>query len=88
MWTVAVGLALTVGVATQAAAQAKADIKNAQGQGIGSATLTETPHGVLMSVMLTGAPAGTHAFHLHAVGQCAAPFTSAGHSPSRSWLRG
>ena len=78
LWSVAVGLALTVGVATQAAAQAKADIKNAQGQSIGSATLTETPHGVLMSATLTGAPAGTHAFHLHAVGQCAAPFTTAG----------
>jgi superoxide dismutase, Cu-Zn family len=74
----AIGLAVTVGVAAQSAAQAKADIKNAQGQSIGSATLTETPHGILMSVTLTGAPAGPHAFHLHAVGQCAAPFTTAG----------
>jgi Cu-Zn family superoxide dismutase len=74
----AMGLVMTVGVAAQMAAQAKADIKNAQGQSIGSATLTETPHGILMSVALTNAPAGPHAFHLHAVGRCEAPFTTAG----------
>jgi Cu-Zn family superoxide dismutase len=76
LWTLAIGLALTAGVAAQSGA--KADIKNAQGQSIGSATLTETPHGVLLSVNLTAAPAGPHAFHIHGVGKCEAPFTSAG----------
>lgn len=78
LWSLAVGFALTVGVAADAAAQAKADIKNAQGQSIGSVTLTETPHGVLVAANLTSAPAGPHAFHLHAVGKCEAPFTTAG----------
>ncbi len=76
LWSFAIGLALTAGVAAQMGA--KADIKNAQGQSIGSATLTETPHGVLLSVNLTSAPAGPHAFHIHGVGKCEAPFTSAG----------
>jgi Cu-Zn family superoxide dismutase len=69
---------MTVGMAAQAAAQANADIKNAQGQSIGTATLTETPHGVLLHVALTKGPEGTHAFHIHAVGKCEAPFTTAG----------
>jgi Cu-Zn family superoxide dismutase len=76
LWSLAIGLALTAGVAAQSGA--KADIKNAQGQSIGSATMTETPHGVLLSVNLTAAPAGPHAFHIHGVGKCEAPFTSAG----------
>lgn len=78
LWSLAIGLMLTVGVAAQSAAQAKADIKDAKGQSIGSATLAETPHGVLLTVNLTAAPAGPHAFHLHAVGKCEAPFTTAG----------
>jgi Cu-Zn family superoxide dismutase len=58
--------------------QAKATLKNAQGQTLGNATLTETPHGVLIHVSLTNAPAGVHAFHIHAAGRCEPPFTSAG----------
>jgi superoxide dismutase, Cu-Zn family len=58
--------------------QAKATLKDAQGQTVGTATLTETPHGVLIHVSLTSAPAGAHAFHVHEVGKCEPPFTSAG----------
>ncbi|MGE3510057.1 MAG: superoxide dismutase family protein [Vicinamibacterales bacterium] len=76
LWSLAIGVALTVGVAAQSSA--KADIKDAQGKSIGSATLTDTPHGILLTVNLTAAPTGRHAFHLHAVGKCEAPFTSAG----------
>src|SRR5262245_19015429 len=54
--------------------QAKATLKNAQGQTVGDATLTETPHGVLILVRLTSAPAGVHAFHIHAAGKCEPPF--------------
>ena len=77
------GLALMlVACSTAALAQspetAKAELKNAQGQSVGEVTLTETPHGVLLRASLKGLPAGTHAFHVHAVGKCEAPFTSAG----------
>lgn len=58
---------------------AHADLRDAQGRSIGRATLTESQHGVLLHVELTGAPAGEHAFHVHAVGRCEAPaFQSAG----------
>jgi Cu-Zn family superoxide dismutase len=57
---------------------AKAALKSADGKDAGSVTLTQTPHGVLLALQLKGIPAGEHAFHVHAVGKCEAPFTSAG----------
>jgi Cu-Zn family superoxide dismutase len=54
-------------------------LKNAAGQSIGSATLRDTPTGLLVKVDFTAAPAGVHALHIHTTGQCVAPmFTSAG----------
>lgn len=44
----------------------------------GSATLTQTPVGVLIEAELTGLPPGAHGFHVHATGQCEPPFESAG----------
>jgi superoxide dismutase, Cu-Zn family len=58
--------------------RARATLKNLQGQTVGDATLTDTPHGVRIRVNLTKAPAGVHAFHIHETGKCEAPFTSAG----------
>jgi Cu-Zn family superoxide dismutase len=57
---------------------AHADLSDASGQPVGSATLTQTPHGVLISAQLHDLPPGQHAFHVHAVGECKPPFTSAG----------
>jgi len=57
---------------------AKADLKDAQGQSVGTVTLTDTPHGVLMHVVLTNAPEGVHAFHVHTTGKCEPPFMTAG----------
>lgn len=70
-------------VASLAGAQtpsgATAQLKDAKGQAVGSATLTETPRGVLVSVQLTKAPQGEHAFHIHMTGKCEPPaFESAG----------
>ena len=45
---------------------------------MGSANLTQTPHGVLINISVKGLPPGEHAFHVHAVGKCEPPFTSAG----------
>jgi Cu-Zn family superoxide dismutase len=61
-----------------AAQTASATLKGADGKDVGSVTLTQTPAGVLLNVSVKGLPAGEHAFHVHAVGKCEAPFTSAG----------
>lgn len=72
-------LAASAVVMAQAPETAKAELKDAAGKSVGQATLTESPHGVLVRVTLTAAPAGEHAFHIHATGKCEAPaFTTAG----------
>lgn len=57
---------------------AKASLKDAQGKDVGQVQLTQTPHGVLLKMTLKGVPPGERAFHIHAVGKCEPPFTSAG----------
>src|SRR5262245_40668509 len=77
--TLAVSAALLALAAIPAAAQsAKATLKNADGKEVGSAALTQTPAGVLITLSVKGLPAGEHAFHVHGVGKCEPPFTSAG----------
>ena len=72
-------MALASFVAAQSAAeQAKAELKDANGNVVGQATLMETPKGVQIHLTLTGVPEGTHAFHIHATGKCEPPFTTAG----------
>ncbi len=53
-------------------------IINGQGADIGKATLTQGSTGLLIKVEATGLTPGWHGIHIHATGQCAAPFTSAG----------
>lgn len=74
-------LLLVVSLATlarPAGAQAKAELKNADGRAVGTVTLTGTSHGVLVHASLADLPPGTHAFHIHEKGVCQPPFTSAG----------
>ena len=56
----------------------QAAIINGAGAEIGKATLTQGPTGLLVKVEATGLTPGWHGIHIHATGQCAAPFTSAG----------
>ena len=59
--------------------RARADIKNAQVNTVGTASLRETKDGLLIMVNVKGLPEGLHAVHIHAVGKCESPaFTSAG----------
>jgi superoxide dismutase, Cu-Zn family len=61
------------------AQSAKATLKNADGKEVGRAALTQAATGgVLIALSVNGLPAGDHAFHVHAVGKCEPPFTSAG----------
>ena len=57
---------------------AKATLKDQAGKEVGMVQLVETPHGVLVKLALKGAVPGEHAFHIHAVGKCEPPFTTAG----------
>ena len=57
---------------------AKASLKDATGKDVGQVQLVQTPHGVLLKMTLKGVPPGERAFHIHAVGKCEPPFTSAG----------
>ena len=77
--TAAAGAILFAISSLPAAAQtASAALKSADGKEVGSANLTQTPHGVLINISVKGLPPGEHAFHVHAVGKCEPPFTSAG----------
>ena len=66
-------------LALPAAAQvAKATLKDTAGKDVGTANLVQTPSGVLIKLSLKGMPPGEKAFHVHAVGKCEPPFTTAG----------
>jgi superoxide dismutase, Cu-Zn family len=55
------------------------DIKNAEGQSIGIATLSEAPHGVKIKLDIKNLPPGEHSLHIHQFAKCEAPdFKSAG----------
>src|SRR5437660_7393058 len=58
---------------------ARAELNNAKGEKIGSATLREDKEGVSMELNVSQLPPGAHALHIHAVGKCDPPgFQTAG----------
>jgi Cu-Zn family superoxide dismutase len=60
-------------------ATAAAEMLNAEGKKIGSATFSETAEGVKIHVQLSKLPPGIHAMHIHNVGECHGPdFKSSG----------
>src|SRR3979490_1421081 len=62
-----------------AAESANAVLNDANGQDVGTVSLSQIPAGVLLKLSLKGMPPGEHAFHIHAVGKCEPPsFETAG----------
>jgi Cu-Zn family superoxide dismutase len=57
---------------------ATATIRDLSGTRVGMATFTETYAGVLVTGNVTGLGLGAHGIHIHSVGKCDAPFTTAG----------
>lgn len=57
---------------------ARALLRDAAGHRVGSVRITEDEGHVRVRVAVRGLPPGFHGFHVHAVGQCVPPFTSAG----------
>jgi Cu-Zn family superoxide dismutase len=55
------------------------EMKNAQGQSVGTVKVTETTSGVHFELNLSNLPPGKHAIHIHEAAKCDAPgFESAG----------
>jgi Cu-Zn family superoxide dismutase len=64
---------------TASASPAAAELKDASGKTVGSATFSATGGGVKVEVKVGGLKPGAHGFHVHAVGRCDGPdFKSAG----------
>ena len=60
------------------AEMANAALKDKSGKAVGDVDLMQMPNGVLLKLSVKGLTPGEHAFHIHAVGKCEAPFESAG----------
>jgi superoxide dismutase, Cu-Zn family len=65
--------------AQAAAKPVTVDIKNVQGQSVGTATLTPAAKGVKITIDIRNLPPGEHSIHIHQVAKCEPPdFKSAG----------
>jgi Cu-Zn family superoxide dismutase len=71
-------LAAVVLMPANSAEMANTQLKDSSGKPVGDVDLMQTPAGVLIKLQIKGLTPGEHAFHVHAVGKCEAPFESAG----------
>jgi superoxide dismutase, Cu-Zn family len=70
--------ALSPAIGAEPSLVGHAQIKDQKGAFVGTADLMQTPGGLLIKLALQDIKPGQHAVHLHEVGRCDPPFTSAG----------
>ena len=72
-------LAIQTARSSAASKPVAVEIKNSQGQNVGTALLTEATHGVKIKLDVKGLPPGQHSLHIHQNAKCEPPdFASAG----------
>lgn len=59
-------------------ATATARLAGPDGAAMGTVTLTQSPHGVIIAADVTGLAPGGHGFHIHETGSCTPDFAAAG----------
>src|SRR5215510_174799 len=70
--------ALAPAIGAEPSLVAHAQLKDQKGGHVGTAELMETRGGLLIKLALQNMKSGQHAVHLHEVGKCDGPFTTAG----------
>lgn len=75
---IALALAGCTTIDSRTANLGTAQLANAEGRPVGTAVFFRRGNDTTVSITINGTPGAVHGMHLHAVGKCEAPFTSAG----------
>ena len=69
---------VSISLGQACARSAKAKVQNADLETVGIVTLVQELDGVLVTMEASNLPPGFLGFHIHGIGECTPPFTSAG----------